>query len=69
MEKPKLCKCGGNYKRAQPPGEKRDGSRYFKCNHCGARIEQTANGYEFKDAAPIPPPLVPVPPPLPSRSW
>ena len=73
MEKPKACPCGGTYKRSPPPENKREGSRYFKCNACGARIEQTSNGYEFKDA-PEPPKVVPapVPPPPPQptrRPW
>jgi hypothetical protein len=63
VEKPKHCTCGGAYKRSPPLGEKREGSRYFKCDRCGARIEQTANGYEFKDG---PPPALPVPSPSPN---
>jgi hypothetical protein len=71
MEKPKVCGCGGAYKRAPSPENKREGSRYFACNRCGARIEQTSNGYEFKDPAPPPPPTpAPAPvPPLPRRPW
>ncbi len=72
MEKPKNCPCGGRYKRAQPLGERRDGSRYFACDKCGARIEQTADGYEFKDPAPPPPPVAttpPAPPPRNPRPW
>ncbi|MCO5169723.1 MAG: hypothetical protein M9894_25575 [Planctomycetes bacterium] len=73
MEKPKACTCGGVYKKTPAPANNRDGSRYFKCQRCGARIEQTANGYEFRDAAPpgpIPVPAPPAPPsPPPRRFW
>ena len=71
MEKPKTCDCGGAYKRAPAPENKREGSRYFKCDRCGARIEQTSNGYEFRDPAPPAPPVPPPPPvvPAPRRPW
>ena len=73
MDKPKNCTCGGLYKRDKPAGDRRDGSRFFKCEKCGARIEQTADGYELKDAAPPAPPPAPVAPPAPAprnpRPW
>jgi hypothetical protein len=62
MDKPKACTCGGTFKRATPLKEKREGSRYFMCDRCRVRIEQTANGYEFRDAAePLPPAPAPAP--------
>jgi len=68
MERPKACACGGLYKKVAGPPPQRDGSRYFKCDRCGARIEQTSNGYEFRDAAPPAPPPAPTPsPPPPSQ--
>jgi hypothetical protein len=81
MEKPKTCTCGGHYRKSPAPNNARDGSRYYKCERCAARIEQTANGYEFRDAAPpvVTPPAPPAPPaarpparsflPDPPRTW
>jgi hypothetical protein len=70
MDKPKACTCGGLFKKVASPANARDGSRYFKCDRCGNRIEQTSNGYEFKDG-PLPvaprPVVVPVPAPPPER--
>ncbi len=73
MERPKACTCGGTYKKVASPENKREGSRYFKCDRCRATIEQTSNGYEFRDApVPLPveppPPIAPAPPPRP-RAW
>ena len=64
MDKPKACPCGGTYKKVSAPENKRDGSRYYKCDRCRATIEQTADGYELKDA-PVPLPPAPPPPPAP----
>lgn len=75
MEKPKVCTCGGAFKKTSAPENKREGSRYFKCDRCRATIEQTSNGYEFRDApAPLPvapiPPIAPVAsPPMRPRAW
>ena len=75
MDKPKACTCGGLYKKVAVSTDKRDGSRYFKCNKCGAKIEQTSNGYEFRDAAPPPPvvvapaPTATLPPETRGRAW
>jgi hypothetical protein len=57
------CNCGGVYKKRASPANPRDGSRYFVCEKCGARLERTADGYEFKDG-PAPPST---PPPTPLR--
>ena len=56
MMKPKLCPCGGTYKKTVAYDQVRTGSRYFQCDRCKARLEQTADGYELKDAAPPAPP-------------
>lgn len=76
MKKPTPCTCGGAYKKATSPGDRRDGSRYFKCERCGARIEQTAEGYELHDAATVVPAAVVAPvaapvaaPTPPPRPW
>jgi hypothetical protein len=63
MSKPKLCSCGGAYKKSASPPNPRDGSRYFRCDRCHAQLERTANGYEFKDEPPaVSAPPLPAPP-------